>query len=93
MGWLWQITRMNEPSVTTAQANVPPTAATNPQAVRPGWLSSEVWLTLLTHAGLAAAAISGLLPGKYAAIAGAASQAAYSLSRGLVKASALASSL
>jgi hypothetical protein len=75
---------MNETSVTNAQATVPP----NPTTVRPGWLSSEFWLTLLTHVGLAAAAISGLLPGKYAAIAGAASQAAYSLSRGLVKASA-----
>lgn len=84
---------MNEPLVTTAQATVPSPAATYPKAVRPGWLSSEFWLTLLTHAGLAAAAVSGLLPGKYAAIASAASQAAYSLSRGLVKASALARSL
>jgi hypothetical protein len=93
MGWSWQITRMNETPVTNAQATVPPAAATNPTTVRPGWLSSEFWLTLLTHVGLAAAAISGLLPGKYAAVASAASQAAYSLSRGLVKASAAAGSV
>ena len=45
-------------------------------------------MTLLGHLGLLGAAVAGVLPPQYAALAGAASQVAYTLSRGLVKAGA-----
>ncbi len=51
----------------------------------PGWRTSEFWMTALGHAGLIAAAASGHLSPQNAAIAGAVSQLAYNLSRGLAK--------
>lgn len=54
----------------------------------PGWKTSEFWMTTLGHVGLVLAASSGALPAQYAAIAGALSQLAYNLSRGLTKANA-----
>lgn len=52
----------------------------------PGWKTSEFWMTALSHAGVLLAAAAGVLPPKYAALAVAASQVAYNLSRGLAKA-------
>ena len=43
-------------------------------------------MTALGHIGLILAAASGALPAQYAAIAGALSQVAYNLSRGITKA-------
>ncbi len=60
----------------------------NASQLTPGWQTSEFWMTTLGHAGLILAAASGALPAKYAAIAGALSQVAYNLSRGLTKSSA-----
>ena len=54
----------------------------------PGWQTSEFWMTTLGHVGLILAAASGALPAKYAAVAGALSQVAYNLSRGITKANA-----
>ena len=54
----------------------------------PGWQTSEFWMTALGHVGLILATASGVLPAKYAAIAGALSQVAYNVSRGLTKAGA-----
>ena len=42
-------------------------------------------MTLLGHLGLIGGAVAGVLPPQYAALAAAASQVAYSLSRGLAK--------
>lgn len=51
----------------------------------PGWKTSEFWMTTLGQVALMLAACDGLLPAKYAALAGALSQVAYSLSRGIAK--------
>ena len=67
-----------------ATANTSPAASTP----TPGWRTSEFWMTTLGHFGLILAAASGALPAKYAAVAGALSQVAYNLSRGLTKAGA-----
>lgn len=56
--------------------------------VKSGLLTTEFWATLLVNLGLVAAAISGNLPPKWAAVASAVSAAAYSISRGLTKAGA-----
>ena len=60
-------------------------ATVNSSQPTPGWQTSEFWMTALGHAGLILAAASGALPAKYAAIAGALSQVAYNVSRGLAK--------
>ena len=57
-----------------------------PSKLTPGWQTSEFWMTALGHVGLILATASGVLPAKYAAIAGALSQVAYNVSRGLTKA-------
>ena len=54
-------------------------------ATTPGWQTSEFWMTALGQAGLVLAAAGGFLPPQYAAIAAAASQVAYSISRGMAK--------
>ena len=58
--------------------------------VTPGWQTSEFWMTALGQIGLVLAAASGALPARYAAIAGALSQVAYNVSRGMVKSNAAA---
>ncbi len=81
---------MNDSSASNSPAL---TSASNPdssRSIRPGWQTTEFWLTLLGHLGLISGAISGVLPPQYAALAAAASQVAYNLSRGLVKSSAAA---
>ena len=60
--------------------------ATSSKTLTPGWQTSEFWMTALGHVGLILATASGVLPAKYAALAGALSQVAYNVSRGLTKA-------
>ena len=62
------------------------TATTSKPTMTPGWQTSEFWMTALGHVGLILATASGVLPAKYAALAGALSQVAYNVSRGLTKA-------
>lgn len=55
---------------------------------KPGYLTTEFYVTVLTDVGLVAAALGGVLPAKWAAIAAGVAQAAYAISRGLSKVSA-----
>ena len=74
---------------TTSDSNLSvPIVSTVKASVTPGWKTSEFWMTALGHIGLILAAASGALPAQYAAIAGALSQVAYNLSRGITKANA-----
>ena len=59
--------------------------ATELNTLVPGWKTSEFWMTLFGHVGLVLAALTGIIPAQWAALAAAASQAAYTLSRGLAK--------
>ena len=78
---------MNEPTTESQAAGPEPrTAKASAPDTTPGWQTSEFWMTTLGHVGLVLAAASGALPAKYAAIAGALSQLAYNLSRGISKA-------
>ena len=74
---------MNATSETLVAA---PAVSTAKATTTPGWQTSEFWMTTLGHVGLILAAASGALPAQYAAIAGALSQVAYNLSRGITKA-------
>ncbi len=73
-----------------ATTNIESAATNIKAATAPGWQTSEFWMTALGHVGLILAAAGGFLPPQYAAIAAAASQVAYSLSRGLAKGGAAA---
>jgi hypothetical protein len=66
-------------------ANQPNTETPLPVPHRPGWQTTEFWMTALSNAGLLLGAASGALPPKYAVVAVAASQVAYNVSRGLAK--------
>lgn len=61
--------------------------------MKPGWQSTEFWLTILANVATIAGAFSGLIPMPYGAIAAAAapviSSIVYSASRGKVKAAQL----
>jgi len=50
-----------------------------------GFKSTEFWATVLTNVGVVAAACTGVLTPRYAAVASAVSVAAYSIARGLAK--------
>lgn len=52
---------------------------------KPGWKTTEFWITALVVAGGIIAAFKDLLPPKWALICAAFSQAAYAISRGLSK--------
>lgn len=52
---------------------------------KPGWRTTEFVVTVLTDIGIVAAAVGGVLPSKWAAIAAGVAQAAYAISRGLTK--------
>jgi hypothetical protein len=52
---------------------------------KPGWRSSEFWVTVSYVVGVAAFAIADKLPARYAAIATAIGAGAYAISRGLAK--------
>jgi hypothetical protein len=53
--------------------------------MRPGYKTSEFWITGLTITGLVVSAIASPLSPKYAAIGASISGAAYAISRGLAK--------
>lgn len=53
--------------------------------MKPGWKTTEFWITVATDVGLVTAAAAGALPEKYAAYAVAISVAAYNIARGLAK--------
>lgn len=74
------------PSILSAPAHAA-APDTNPplSVVTPGWKTSEFWMTAIGQVGLVLAAASGALPTKYAVLAGALSQVAYSVSRGMAK--------
>ena len=75
-------------SVETARNTNPGTSTAAVSPVTPGWKTSEFWMTAIGQIGLVLAAASGALPTKYAVFAGALSQVAYSVSRGMAKAGA-----
>ncbi len=75
-------------SAAPAPITNPVLSTTAPSAVTPGWKTSEFWMTAIGQIGLILAAASGALPTKYAVFAGALSQVAYSVSRGIAKAGA-----
>lgn len=53
--------------------------------MKPGWKTSEFWVTAFSVAGLFASSAALSLAPKYAAIGAAVSVSAYSISRGLAK--------
>lgn len=53
--------------------------------VKPGWRTTEFWVTVAADVGAIALAAEGALPHKYAAVLAAVSTAAYAVSRGLAK--------
>lgn len=53
--------------------------------MKPGFRTTEFWVTAATLVGAIATAIAGVVPGKVSLICGAISSAAYALSRGLSK--------
>lgn len=56
-----------------------------PPVQKPGWRTSEFWVTALSIAGLVVSAAATSLSPKYAAIGASVSAAAYAISRGLAK--------
>lgn len=53
--------------------------------MKPGWKTTELWVTVLVSVGLVTAALAEALSPKWAGVAVAVSVAAYTLSRGLAK--------
>lgn len=53
--------------------------------VKPGYLTTEFWATVLLNVGAVATALSGSLSPKWAAICGTVSVAVYALARALTK--------
>lgn len=53
--------------------------------MKPGWKTSEFWVTALSILGLVASSAAASLSPKYAAIGAAVSAGAYAISRGLAK--------
>jgi hypothetical protein len=54
--------------------------------MKPGWKTTEFWATVAVNVGTIASALAGVLPAKYAALVAAIATAAYSIGRGLAKA-------
>jgi len=54
--------------------------------VKSGWRTTEFWATVAVDVGTLASALVGVLPAKYAAIVSAVATSAYSIARGLAKA-------
>ena len=52
---------------------------------RPGWQTTEFYVTVATDVGLLASTLQGSLPPKWAAICAAVANVAYAFSRGLAK--------
>lgn len=55
------------------------------KAVKPGYLTTEFWVAVLTSVGAIAADASNVLPPRYTALLVGLSTLAYSVSRGLAK--------
>lgn len=55
------------------------------RAHKPGWKTTEFWVTVLTVVGSIATASVGIVPNEYAALVTAFAQAAYVISRGIAK--------
>lgn len=53
--------------------------------MKPGWKTSEFWVTTLSIVGLVASSAASTLSPRYAAIGVSVSGAAYAISRGLAK--------
>lgn len=53
--------------------------------MKPGYKTTEFWLTLATQVGALVSTVSDNLPPKYAAIAATVAAVGYALSRGLAK--------
>ena len=53
--------------------------------MKPGWKTSEFWVTALSIVGLVASSAAASLSPRYAAIGASLSAAAYAISRGLAK--------
>lgn len=53
--------------------------------MKPGYKTTEFLVVVATQVGVIAAAVSGALPPRYAAIASAVSTAGYAIARGLAK--------
>jgi len=68
---------------TMTKPTLPRTFKAEPQ--KPGYQTTEFWVTILTALGASAAAASNNLPDRYAALATTISVVAYSISRGLAK--------
>ena len=62
-----------------------PTIIAKSNAVKPGWKTTEFWVTILTQFSIVGGAIAGALPPKEAALLAAFSQAAYTIARGIAK--------
>ena len=54
-------------------------------AIKPGYRTTELAVTVLTEVGLVLASSASWLPPKYAALGAAVSAAAYALARGIAK--------
>jgi hypothetical protein len=61
-----------------------PVASSAP-AIKPGVRTTEFWLTIAIDVAAFAAALSNVLPDRYAALAASASTGLYTLSRGIAK--------
>jgi hypothetical protein len=53
--------------------------------VKPGYKTTEFWVSVVAAGAALAAAVQGALPPKYAAIAGAVAVFGYAVARGLAK--------
>ena len=62
------------------------TPAAPTKKVKPGWQTTEFWITVIGEIGAVCAAASGVIPSKSAALLMTASAVAYKISRGLAKA-------
>ncbi len=56
--------------------------------IKPGWKTTEFWVSTLTTVGMLLGTLVGVVPPQYTAIAAAFSAGAYAISRGLTKAGA-----
>lgn len=63
----------------------PAMEVTKAAPAKPGYQTTEFWVSVLTAVGAVAAAATNNLPDRYAALASTISVVAYSLSRGLAK--------
>lgn len=53
--------------------------------MKPGWQTTEFWVTVATDVGAVTAALAGGLPAQWAATVAAVSTTAYAIARGLAK--------